>query len=253
MRVTSISDSIPSATRLAAAMVRRPMNADASAVLAAAVTEELRWDPLVDVERISVSAEDSKVILRGVVRTYAQKCRAERIAREIRGVVDVKNELDVRLAIGSYRTDEGLEQLAASIMQNHSALCDPLPRVTARDGWLTLSGVVTVEAQKRAAEDALRDLTGIRGIVNRIEIAPRTEDPGDAGTFCATVLRRGNLGVKELKVEVHGGAIAIDAKVNSCAERDALIELAACRRGIVSVEDRVIVQPASRQPEPGTS
>jgi osmotically-inducible protein OsmY len=35
------------------------------------------------------------------VRTYAQKCRAWKIAREIRGVVDVKNELDVRLAIGS--------------------------------------------------------------------------------------------------------------------------------------------------------
>jgi osmotically-inducible protein OsmY len=229
------------------------MNADASAVLAAAVTEELRWDPLVDVERINVSAEESRITLQGVVRTYAQKCRAGKIAREIRGVVDVKNELDVRLAIGSYRTDDGLEQLAASIMQNHSALCDPLPRVTAHDGWLTLSGVVAAEAQKRAAEDALRDLTGIRGIANCIEVAPRTEDAGDAATFRAAVQRRGKLGVKKLKVEVNGGAIAIDAKVTSCAEHDALIELASCRRGIVSVEDRVIVQPTPTQPNPRTS
>jgi osmotically-inducible protein OsmY len=229
------------------------MDTDASAVLAAAVTEELRWDPLVDVERIVVSAEDSKVTLQGVVRTFAQKCRAEKIAREIRGVVDVKNELDVRLAIGSYRTDDGLERLVASIMQNHSALSDPLPRVSAHDGWLTLSGVVTAEAQKRAAEDALRDLTGIRGIANCIEVVPRTEDPGDAGVFLAAVLRRGKLDAKELKVEVNGGAIAIDAKVTSCAEHDALIELAACRRGIVSVEDRVIVQPTPAQSNPRTS
>ena len=234
-------------------MVRRPMNADASAVLAAAVTEELRWDPLVDVERINVSAEDWKITLHGVVRTYAQKCRAEKIAREIRGVVDVKNELDVRLAIGSYRTDDGLERLAASIIQNHSALSDPLTLVTAHDGWLTLSGVVTIEAQKRAAEDALRDLTGIRGIANCIEVAPRTENAGDVGVFLAAVLRRGNLGVRELKVEVNEGAIAIDAKVTSCAEHDALIELASCRRGIVSVEDRVIVQPTPTQPNPRTS
>lgn len=253
MHVTSIGDPIPSAARLAAAMVRRPMNADASAVLAAAVTEELRWDPLVDVERINVSAEDSRIILQGVVRTYAQKCRAEKIAREIRGVVEVRNELDVRLAIGSYRTDDGLERLAASIIQNHSALCDPLPRVTAHDGWLTLSGVVTAEAQKRAAEDALRDLTGIRGIVNCIEVAPRTESAGDVGVFLAAVLRRGNLGVRELKVEVNEGSIAIDAKVASCAEHDALIELASCRRGIVSVEDRVIVQPTPATPNPRTS
>lgn len=53
--------------------------------------------------------------------------------------------------------------------------------------------------------------------------------------------------------EVNGGAIAIDAKVTSCAERDALIELASCRRGIVSVEDRVIVQPTPTQPNPRTS
>ncbi len=253
MRVTAVSDSIPSAIRIGAASVGRSMSPDASAVLAAAVTEELRWDPLVDVERINVSADDSRIILHGVVRTYAQKCRAEKIAREIRGVVDVKNELDVRLAIGSYRTDEGLERLAASIMQNHSALCDPLPRATAHDGWLTLSGVVTAEAQKRAAEDSLRDLAGIRGVANCIEVAPRAEDAGDAGTFRAAVRRRGKLGVKKLKVEVNGGAIAIDAKVTSCAERDALIELASCRRGIVSVEDRVIVQPTPVQPNPRTS
>jgi osmotically-inducible protein OsmY len=253
MRVTSVRDHVPSAARLPAVMVRRSMNADSSAVLAAAVTEELRWDPLVEVERINVSAEDSRITLQGVVRTYAQKCRAEKIAREIRGVVEVRNELDVRLAIGSYRTDDGLERLAASIMQNHSALCDPLPRVTAHDGWLTLSGVVTAEAQKRATEDALRDLAGIRGIVNCIEVAPRTEDAGDTGVFLAAVLRRGNLSVKELKVEVNGGAIAIDAKVASCAEHDALIELASCRRGIVSVEDRVVVQPTPATPNPRTS
>jgi osmotically-inducible protein OsmY len=114
-------------------------------------------------------------------------------------------------------------------------------------------GVVTAEAQKRAAEDALRDLTGIRGIANCIEVAPRTANAGDVGVFLAAVLRRGNLGVRELKIEVNGGAIAIDAKVTSCAEHDALIELASCRRGIVSVEDRVIVQPTPTQPNPRTS
>jgi hypothetical protein len=55
---------------------------------------------------------------------------------------------------------------------------------------------VTMEAQKRAAEHALHDLTGIRGIGNRIEVTPRTEKAGDAGTFRAAVRRRGKLGEK---------------------------------------------------------
>jgi hypothetical protein len=79
------------------------------------------------------------------------------------------------------------------------------------------------------------------------------EDAGDAGVFLAAVRRRGKLGVNDLKVEVTGDAIAIDAKVASCAERDALIELASCRRGIVSVEDRVVVQPTPAQPNSRSS
>src|SRR4051794_2887281 len=99
------------------------MNADDAPGLAAAVTEELCGDPLIETERITVAAAEGVITLRGVVRTFAQKCRAERITREIRGVCDVRNALDVRLVIGGYRTDEGLEFLASSILQNHSALC----------------------------------------------------------------------------------------------------------------------------------
>jgi osmotically-inducible protein OsmY len=140
----------------------------------------------IDAERIAVSGDDRTVTLTGAVRSYSEKCCAEKIAREIRGVVDVKNDLEVRLTIGSYRTDAGLERLTigsyrtdaglerltSEILQNHTSLCDPLPRITIAAGWLTLDGVVTSDVQKRCAEDALRDVAGIRGVTNNIVVTP---------------------------------------------------------------------------------
>jgi osmotically-inducible protein OsmY len=209
-----------------------------------AVIEELRWDPRIDTERITVSADDRTITLKGAVRSYSEKCCAERIAREIRGVAAVKNALEVRLTIGSYRTDSGLERLTAEILENHTALCDPLPRATAHEGWLTLEGVVTSEAQKRSAEETLRDVAGVRGITNNIEVTPRSDGAGAAAAFAAAVQRRAALAVQGLKVEVSGRTMSVYGRVASCAEHDALIELASRRRGIARVEDHVIVQPS---------
>ena len=211
--------------------------------LVRSVSDELRWDPRIDSERIVVSADDRIVTLSGSVPSYSAKCCAEKIAREIHGVVEVKNDLEVRLTIGACRTDSGLERLTSEILQNHTSLCDPLPRITARDGWLTLDGVVTSDVQKRCAEEALRDVAGIRGITNNIVVAPPADGGDAAEAFEAAVRRRAAPAVRELKVEVSGMTMAVYGKVASCAERDALIELASRRPGIAQVEDHVVVQP----------
>src|SRR3954468_6954206 len=207
------------------------------------VSDELRWDTRIDAARIVLCADDRTVTLTGTVRSYSEKCCAEKIAREIRGVVDVKNDLEVRLTIGNYRTDEGLERLTSEILQNHTSLCDPLPRITVRDGWLTLDGVVTADVQKRCAEESLRDVAGIRGIANNIVVTPAANGGGAAEAFEAAVRRRAAIAVRELKVEVSDMTMTIYGEVASCAEHDALIELASRRRGIARVEDHVTVQP----------
>jgi osmotically-inducible protein OsmY len=210
--------------------------------LGEAVAEELRLDSRIDDDRIIVSCLDSAIMLRGVVRTYAEKCRAALIAGEVRGVSRVANELEVRLTIGSTRTDEGLERLTATIIQNHCALNDPLPRVSVRNGWLTIEGVVATAAQKRAAEESLREVTGVRGITNRIEVAARLTIAGEAALFRETVQRRGPA-VEKLRIEIAGATMTLHAAVASVAARDALIDLASCMRGIARVKDDVVVQP----------
>jgi osmotically-inducible protein OsmY len=243
MHLTRSRDATPSSNCCRIATVTRTMKAN----LAETVAEELRLDSRIDDERIIVTCEHSAITLRGVVRTYAEKCRAALIAGEVRGVSRVTNELEVRLVIGSYRTNEGLERLSATIIQNHCALNDPLPRVSARDGWITMEGVVATAAQRRAAEESLREVSGVRGITNRIEVAARLNDAGEAAVFRETVQRRGPA-VEKLRVEIAGATMTLHAAVASVAARDALIGLASCMRGIARVKDDVVVQPPEVAP-----
>ena len=44
-----------------------------------------------------------------------------------------------------------------------------------RDGWVTLTGTVEWQFQKKAAESDVHKLSGVRVISNKIEIEPRVQ------------------------------------------------------------------------------
>lgn len=207
------------------------------------VVDELLWDPRIDASNVVVSADGDTVTLAGSVHSYSEKCRAEALARRVRGVVEVKNALEVRLTIGDYRTDATLERLATDILESLPAMLPERPRVTVRDGWLTLDGVVGSAPQKRTIENAFLHVAGIRGLTNRINIIPRSKDAEAKRAFEKAVLRSAALTVADLSAEVAGATIVIRGTVGSCVEHDALLDLAWCAPGIARVEDRIVVRP----------
>src|SRR5262245_45970423 len=72
------------------------------------VRDEMYWDGRVDEREIAVVVRDGVVTLRGTVGTFAQKHAAKSAARRVAGVVDVDNELDVRILDVHSREDAEL-------------------------------------------------------------------------------------------------------------------------------------------------
>lgn len=76
------------------------------------VCERLTWDPDVDATEIQVSVDGAVVTLEGTVNSRGEKRRAEDLACEVRGVVDVQNRL--RLNQGQQQSATGLSGMAAT-------------------------------------------------------------------------------------------------------------------------------------------
>jgi osmotically-inducible protein OsmY len=136
------------------------------------VVDAFRGDPRIDAGRIAIAASDGgTVVLNGVVGTLAEKRRAEEIAATLDGVTSVRNQLEVRLTIGDYRTDECLCRVTNDVIEALAGLPPERPHATVNNGWVTLVGRVRWRFQKRMIEDLLTQIAGIRGISNEIAVA----------------------------------------------------------------------------------
>src|SRR5688572_10868944 len=88
------------------------------------VVRELDWDPDVDASAIGVSAQNGVVTLTGFVDTYAGTLAAERVAKRVRGVRAVANDLTVRLTVE--RTDADIAADAAAALKVQTTVADKI-------------------------------------------------------------------------------------------------------------------------------
>jgi osmotically-inducible protein OsmY len=61
--------------------------------LTSAVAEELDWDPKIDSNAVTVSADAGVVSVRGTVGSYTEKCEVKWDVLRVRGVVRVEDQL----------------------------------------------------------------------------------------------------------------------------------------------------------------
>ena len=151
------------------------------------VERELEWEPSIDERRIGVSAIDGVVTLTGEVSTYAEKWKAERTVERVAGVRGVVNELKVQLA-GEY-SDTDIAKAAVEALRSDVTVPADRVKVKVDKGWVTLTGDVYGDFQRRAAERAVRNLPGVRGVSNLIAIKTRAE-PHDVKQKIEETLQR---------------------------------------------------------------
>jgi osmotically-inducible protein OsmY len=131
------------------------------------VREALNGDPTVHGDEIGVAVEDGVVTLAGNVASLREAVAAERAVKRVGGVRSIANALHVKA--GNARTDTDIAREALHRLRNNVAV--PLSvQAVVRDGYITLDGTVSWMHQRAAAENAVRYLTGVKGVANQIVI-----------------------------------------------------------------------------------
>lgn len=137
------------------------------------VSEEIRWDPRLADAELGAVVVGGVVTLVGSVPSYAAREAAAEAALGVAGVRGVANEIVVDLPSDGRRSDAALTRAALDALRWDVLTPDERVIVTVQQGWVSLDGEVDWEYQRNAAEGTLRNLTGLRGLTNRIRVTDR--------------------------------------------------------------------------------
>lgn len=205
------------------------------------VVDELHYDlSVTDADAIEVSVRDGVGTLRGTADSLAQRWAIERATRRVRGIQDVADELTVMYPKPDRRDDTDIQD-AANVMLQWDARVPNGVAASVHDGVLTIRGAVARVAERAAAFDAVRNLIGVHGISNEIDVvAASSAAPDLRETLVAAIRRR--IDSDDVRVEVDGGTVVLSGVVSSHAEREEIEQAAAMAPGVVQVDDRIRVE-----------
>jgi osmotically-inducible protein OsmY len=117
---------------------------------------------------MAISERAGTVTLRGTVHSLHQRHLAIEVAKSVRGVRAVEDEL----VVDPRDHWEDAEARGAAL---NALIADPdVPAetidVTVADGWLTLSGRVKHQSESNAAFEAVQGLPRVGGITNKVQV-----------------------------------------------------------------------------------
>lgn len=207
------------------------------------VERELEWEPSVDAMNIGVSVLDGIVTLRGEVSSYAEKWSAQRTAERVAGVRGVANEIEVR-DLGEV-TDTDIAKAAVHALDWDVTIPPNSVKVEVAKGWVTLKGEVPLGSQRQAAEEAVRDLRGVRGVSNLIRIKERVEPHDVKKRIQESFRQAATYDASRVEVEASDGEVTLRGTVSSVAERREAEEAAWAAPGVTEVHNLITVEPVS--------
>ena len=206
------------------------------------VLDELKFEPSIRETELGVAVKDSVVTLTGFVDSYAEKFMAEHAAERVGGVRAVADEIKVKLP-GSYiRNDTDLAHAVVNALRWDIQVPDDRIKTTVEGGWVHLGGEVEWQYQKWAAEGAVRNLTGVKGITNVIKVKPKKVSTFEVSQKIKDSLRRhAEKDADKITIEAMDGQVTLRGTVSSFAERQDAERAAWQAPGVTRVEDFIAV------------
>ena len=207
------------------------------------VISELEWEPSLNAIDIGVSVEDGVVTLRGNVRSFAERFRAERVTGRVFGVTAVVNDLNVRLTTEYRRTDSEIAEAAVTALKWNTLVPPGRVMPLVANGWITLTGTVNWQYKKDAAARAVRYLPGVKGVINNIIVRTQVDATDVRDKIEAALGRSAERDTRRIEITVEDGKVTLSGNVHSTVEREEAERAAWAAPGVQEVDDQLAVSP----------
>jgi osmotically-inducible protein OsmY len=206
------------------------------------VEAELRWDPSIDDRKIGVIVHDGVVTLTGEVSHYSGRWVAEDIAKRVGGVRAIANEIQVKLPLIGVRNDTEIAEAAANALRWHVAITSMQIKPVVKDGWITLSGEVQWGFQRTAAENAVHNLIGVKGVSNNIHVASKIKVEDVKQKIEEAFKRNALLDARGIEVKIDTSTVILKGHVHTWQEHEDAARAAWAAPGVANVENHLALQ-----------
>lgn len=212
-----------------------------NAALQADVQNAIKWQPLLHAAEIGVTAKDGVVSLTGNVDSYVKKLEAENAAKKVIGVKALVENIEVKFSSSFKKTDEQIAKKALKALKASYSVLEEKVTLKVEDGWVTLEGELPWNYQKRAAESAVHDVTGVKGITNKITIKPESHDAIEQRDVEDAIARSWSVDDHDIHVKVSGTTVTLTGNVHSWYQKDEAGRIAWNTPGIWKVKNELEV------------
>lgn len=206
------------------------------------VQDELDWEPSIDETKIGVAVDGGVVTLSGQVSSYAKKMAAEKAAKGVQGVKAVAEDIVVKYPSSLEKSDTEIAKAALNALKWHSSVPNDTVMVKAENGWVYLSGEVQWAYQKNSAKNAIKDLTGVRGVSNSIAIKRDVKPIEVKERIEEAFERSAEIDAKGITVTTDGHTVTLSGKVHSIQEKEDAEKAAFKAPGVWEVKNNLRVQ-----------
>jgi osmotically-inducible protein OsmY len=206
------------------------------------VEKSIRWNPLLNVSEIGVTAKDGIITLTGTVDSFSKKKYAEDAAKSVFGVKVVVEKIEIQFVSDMLkRTDNEIASEIVNAYKNDYAFPEDKVKAKVENGWVTLSGEVHWNYQKDNAKSTVIKLGGVKGVINDIKIAPSIPEDVEKKDVEEALKRNWSIQADNIEVKVSGKKITLKGSVDSWYQKDEAGKIAWNAPGVWEVENDLVI------------